>query len=231
MILNIIFTAIVWLLGISNNNINNSNLEINTNTMWINNIQELNISSMFPETDLIANIKTNKWSIKIKLYTKDAPITVANFVWLANSNYYDKVIFHRIIKDFMIQWWDPLGNWTGWKSLFWDKFLDEFSDKLKNNKYTISMANAWANTNWSQFFINTNNNNFLDNKHAVFWEVIDGKDIVEIIQSSNTNNNDKPIDNIIILDIKILNEWKEFKLDIKEAKENYEKFKKAKSSW
>ena len=168
--------------------------------------------------DIVAIMNTNKWEIKIKLFVEEVPITTLNFIWHTQNGYYDDLIFHRVINNFMIQWWDPSWNGTGWESIYWWKFDDEFSEKLSNIQWSISMANAWENTNWSQFFINHADNTFLDynkyptqSKHAVFGQVIEWMDIVNQIAETEVNIwTNKPLEDIIIntITIKEYNNWK-----------------------
>lgn len=103
--------------------------------------------------DTIAIMKTSMGDIKIKLFPKDAPKAVENFVEHAKAGYYDNLIFHRVINDFMIQGGDPQGNGRGGESIWGKPFEDEFTDKLHNYRGALSMANAGPNTNGSQFFI------------------------------------------------------------------------------
>ena len=103
--------------------------------------------------ELNARIITNKGDINIKLMPEIAPITVANFVSLIRKNFYDNIIFHRVIEDFMIQTGDPTGTGMGGESIYGDSFEDEFSKELYNIRGALSMANAGPNTNGSQFFI------------------------------------------------------------------------------
>ena len=113
----------------------------------------------FPQVDIetvegpLATIKTNHGDLRIKLFPEHAPKTVANFVALSKDGYYDGVIFHRIIKDFMIQGGDPTGTGMGGESIYGESFEDEFSEELYNIRGALSMANAGPNTNGSQFFI------------------------------------------------------------------------------
>ncbi len=153
------------------------------------------------EGDIIAKIKTTNGIITVQLFAENVPFTVSNFVGLAQKGYYDGIIFHRIINNFMIQWWDPTGTWMWWESIYWEKFNDEFHSSCRNNKYTLSMANSWPNTNGSQFFINQNDNNYLDNKHSVFGEVVDGHDSVDKIAKLKTDNQDRPKKEVKIIDI------------------------------
>lgn len=119
---------------------------------------------IFPQLDLAAaegptaTMKTNKGDIKIQLFEKQAPMTVENFVRLAEKGYYDGVIFHRVIKDFMIQGGDPKGDGTGGESIWGHPFEDEFSSQLFNFRGALSMANSGPSTNGSQFFIVQNQN-------------------------------------------------------------------------
>ncbi len=106
----------------------------------------------------MATIKTNYGDLKVKLFPEQAPKTVANFVALSKDGYYDGVIFHRIIKDFMIQGGDPTGTGMGGESIYGESFEDEFSPELYNIRGALSMANAGPNTNGSQFFIVQNQN-------------------------------------------------------------------------
>ncbi|MAG20277.1 peptidylprolyl isomerase [archaeon] len=140
-------------------------------------------------------LKTTEGDIKIEL-DKDMPITAGNFKKLTEEGFYNGVIFHRIISNFMIQGGDPTGTGTGGPGY---TIKDEFTDNNKNNKYTISMANAGPNTGGSQFFINLVDNNFLDDKHPVFGKVIEGQDVVDKIGKAKTDANDKPIEEIKII--------------------------------
>ncbi len=148
-----------------------------------------------------ATFKTNLGDITIELYTEDAPNTVANFVKLAGEGFYDGIKFHRVIKGFMIQSGDPLSKVEG---AAWGtggpgyQFADEIHTNNKNNKYTLAMANSGPNTNGSQFFINTNDNNFLDSKHTVFGKVVSGTDTVDKIENTATGDGDRPIEPVII---------------------------------
>ena len=150
-----------------------------------------------------AKFETNLGSFKIKLFAKEAPLTVNNFVYLAQNKYYDGLIFHRIIKDFMIQGGDPLGSGTGGPGY---KFGDEQSGK-KLVKGSLAMANAGPNTNGSQFFIVTAASTpWLDGKHTNFGEVVEGLDIVEKMSLVKTGQNDRPVENITISKLEIITE-------------------------
>ncbi|MBR9692122.1 peptidylprolyl isomerase [Candidatus Woesearchaeota archaeon] len=144
----------------------------------------------------IAVFDTNMGEFKIELFEDTMPLTTGNFIGLVEKGIYKGVIFHRIIDGFMIQGGDPTGTGMGDPNI--PKIKDEFADNNRNDKGTISMANAGPNTGSSQFFINLINNNFLDTKHPVFGKVVDGKDIVEAIGKVETGANDKPVKDVII---------------------------------
>jgi len=147
-------------------------------------------------------LKTTEGDITILLYD-DMPITTGNFEKLVKSGFYDNVIFHRVIDGFMIQGGDPEGTGMGGPGY---TIKDEFTHAggNKNNRGTISMANAGPNTGGSQFFINLVNNNFLDTKHPAFGKVISGMDVVDKIGKVNTDANDKPLKDVTITKAKIL---------------------------
>ena len=136
-----------------------------------------------------AVMHTNHGDITIELFDEEAPKTVENFKKLAGDNFYDGVIFHRVIKDFMIQGGDPTGTGTGGPGY---QFEDEFNDN-KIVRGALAMANAGPNTNGSQFFIvTTDSAPWLDGKHTVFGHVVDGMEVVDKIEGSETDARDKP---------------------------------------
>lgn len=153
-------------------------------------------------------LKTNQGDVTLELYGKQVPNTVANFIQLAQSGFYNNVKFHRVIKGFMIQGGDPNTKDDNAKNT-WGmggpgyRFADEFAKGLSNVAGTISMANAGPNTNGSQFFINTNNNTFLDGKHAVFGKVVKGLDVVQKIENSKTDVADRPVEPVVILSVSV----------------------------
>jgi peptidylprolyl isomerase len=140
-------------------------------------------------------LKTNMGDITIELYS-DMPITAGNFEKLVREGFYDGIIFHRVIEGFMIQGGDPLGNGMGGPGYM---IKDEFTENSKNDRGTISMANAGPNTGGSQFFINLVDNNFLDGRHPAFGKVISGMDVVDKIGKVKTDANDKPLSEVKIL--------------------------------
>ena len=147
-------------------------------------------------------LETNQGDIVINLYS-DMPITTGNFEKLVKQGFYDGVIFHRIINGFMIQGGDPQGTGMGGPGY---NIQDEFTHAggNKNSRGTISMANAGANTGGSQFFINLVDNNFLDSKHPAFGEIIEGIDVVDKIAKVQTDANDKPIEDIVIVKASVM---------------------------
>lgn len=185
--------------------------------------------------DLIAVMHTTMGDIKIKLFPEQAPKTVENFTTHAKNGYYNGIIFHRIIKDFMIQGGDPTGTGMGGESIWGRSFKDEFSKDLHNLRGALCMANAGPNTNGSQFFIvqaNTCPENmveqmeelsdmfpaecvedykalggtpWLDYRHSVFGQVFEGMDVVDAMANVKTGANDKPLEDISIIGIDIEN--------------------------
>ncbi len=185
--------------------------------------------------DTVAEIVTNKGSFKVRLFPEVAPKAVENFVTHAEDGYYDGVIFHRIIKDFMIQGGDPTGTGRGGESIYGSSFEDEFDPKYRNFRGALSMANAGPGTNGSQFFIVTLGNvpsdaleqmkglteeqgfpeevtkaygdlggaYWLDFKHTVFGQVYEGMDIVDEIEGVETDMGDKPVEDVIIREVKV----------------------------
>lgn len=148
----------------------------------------------------VAVIKTNMGTIEIELFAKETPKTVENFVGLANKGYYNGVIFHRVIDNFMIQGGDPTGTGRGGESFWGGKFADEIVPSLKHDQPGIlSMANAGPNTNGSQFFITVVPTPWLDGKHTVFGKVINGMDVVYAISKVATSKpGDKPLKDVVM---------------------------------
>jgi len=146
-------------------------------------------------------IRTNLGNMEIELFAAQAPVTMNNFIFLAGDGFYDGVIFHRVIPSFMIQGGDPLGNGTGGPGY---KFKDEIVKSLKHDKPgMLSMANAGPNTNGSQFFVTEIPTPWLDGKHAVFGEVIDGIDIVLEICACPKGPGDRPTPTITLTKVSI----------------------------
>ena len=149
-----------------------------------------------------ANFETSIGKFKLELYSDKAPITVGNFIKLIKDGFYDGLIFHRVIPNFMIQGGCPHGNGRGGPGY---TIRDEFHPNLKHDsKGILSMANAGPNTGGSQFFITVEPTPWLDGKHSVFGKVIEGINIIEDISKVDTDRNDKPLKDIIINSIKII---------------------------
>jgi len=131
---------------------------------------------------LNATIDTDRGPIKLELYPDKAPLTVANFVNLAQHGFYDGLNFHRVINDFMIQGGCPQGTGTGGPGY---KFEDETNNGVGHERGSLSMANAGPNTNGSQFFITHIKTDWLDGKHTVFGKVVEGQDIVDSVKQGD----------------------------------------------
>ncbi|MGI6280059.1 MAG: peptidylprolyl isomerase [Acutalibacteraceae bacterium] len=185
--------------------------------------------------DTVAVINTSMGEIKIKLFPSVAPKAVENFTTHAKNGYYNGLIFHRVIKDFMIQGGDPLGNGTGGESIWGDSFEDEFHPLLHNIRGALSMANAGPNTNGSQFFIvqattvpenmleqmkemttyfppdtqqayaELGGTPWLDYRHTVFGQVTEGMEVVDKIADVKVGAADKPLEDVVINSIEIVN--------------------------
>lgn len=156
------------------------------------------------ELPLNVVIETTKGEIHIRLFPKEAPKTVKNFVVLSKKGYFNGLIFHRVVLGFMIQTGCPLGNGTGGESCFGGTFEDEFHESLKFDRgFTVGMANKGPNTNGSQFFITTCKCSWLDGKHSIFGRVVKGMDTVEAIENLKCDSNDKPLVDVRIIRIVI----------------------------
>lgn len=195
-------------------------------------VNDLNYPQLQPEevNGPIATLHTSMGDIKIQLFPDQAPKAVENFITLAKKHYYDEVIFHRVISDFMIQGGDPTGTGMGGDSIWEGPFEDEFSKELYNIRGAVSMANSGPNTNGSQFFIVQNQHMsaqlseqmreasfpeeivdayqsggtpWLDFRHTVFGQVVEGMDIVDKMASVKTDASDKPLEDIVIESVSI----------------------------
>jgi peptidyl-prolyl cis-trans isomerase A (cyclophilin A) len=159
---------------------------------------------------LTATLRTTSGTVKVRLFPDQAPKTVRNFVELAEGTtewthpatrqpggkLYDGTIFHRVIPDFMIQGGDPLGTGTGGPGY---KFADEFHTDLQFDRpYLLAMANSGPGTNGSQFFITTVPTPWLNRKHTIFGEVIEGAEIIDQISHAETGRNDKPVKDVVL---------------------------------
>jgi len=150
----------------------------------------------------MVNIKIkNDGVIKVELNEKAAPITVANFVELVNKGFYDGIIFHRVIKGFMIQGGDPEGNGTGGsgKNIVGEFAANGWNNPIKHERGVISMARAQnPNSAGSQFFIMHEDAFYLDGQYAAFGKVVEGMDVVDRIANSRTDFSDKPLDEVVM---------------------------------
>ncbi|MBY6274002.1 MAG: peptidylprolyl isomerase [Bacillaceae bacterium] len=183
------------------------------------------------ENEILAVMETSAGTIQIKLFPEYAPKAVENFVTHAKNGYYEGIIFHRVINDFMIQGGDPTGTGRGGESIYGTSFEDEFTPFLFNFRGALSMANAGPNTNGSQFFIvqkqtleaelkeqmemagypqeaiqyyeENGGTPWLDFRHTVFGHVIEGMDVVDRIASMPTDMMDKPLEDVVIEKITI----------------------------
>lgn len=179
-----------------------------------------------------AVMKTNMGEIKVMLFPQAAPKAVENFTTHAKNGYYDNLIFHRVIKDFMIQGGDPQGMGYGGESIWGTPFADEFSLEALNFRGALSMANSGPNTNGSQFFIvqagsvdprlveqmkdagypaeaiekykEVGGTPWLDFRHTVFGQVVEGMEVVDQIASVKVGRNDKPLEDVVILGIDLV---------------------------
>ena len=156
--------------------------------------------------EIYALFDTTEGQFKAKLFSDKAPRTVENFVSLADGSktgkpFYDGTVFHRVIPDFMIQGGDPEGTGRGGPGY---KFADEFHPSLKHSKPgLLSMANAGPNTNGSQFFVTVAATSWLDNRHTIFGEVIEGFDVVKKISEAPRNKQDRPVKDVLVNSVKI----------------------------
>lgn len=185
------------------------------------------LSEEVASNEALVDLNTSMGTIQIKLFPEHAPKTVENFLTLAEEGYYEGIIFHRVIEDFMLQSGDPTGTGRGGESAFGEPFEDEFTDELYNFRGALSMANSGPGTNGSQFFIvqagevpadgvpadyppevvsayqEMGGTPWLDGGHTVFGQVMEGMDVVDEIAAVEKQQ-DKPVDDIIIESIEIL---------------------------
>jgi len=145
--------------------------------------------------DKIVVVETNQGSMEFKLYPDKAPKACENFIGLAAKGYYDGLIFHRVIKGFMVQGGDPQGTGSGGESLWGGPFEDEVSNDLQFSQAGIlAMANRGPNTNGSQFFITTAPTQWLQGKHTIFGEIVKGYDVLYKIEATEVGPNSRPVE-------------------------------------
>ena len=153
-------------------------------------------------TNKIVEFNTNKGNFKIELYGDKTPVTTGNFIKLVDEGFYNDLIFHRVIPNFMVQCGCPHGTGRGGPGY---TIRDEFHPDLKHDsKGILSMANAGPNTGGSQFFITVAPTPWLDGKHSIFGKVIDGMEVVDSISKVEKDRNDKPLQNVVVNSIKIV---------------------------
>ena len=149
-----------------------------------------------PESDYVANFRTNQGNFTVKLFATQTPVTVNNFVFLAQQGFYDGLIFHRVIEGFMIQGGDPTGTGAGGPGY---QFQDEIVAGLVfDAPGKLAMANAGPGTNGSQFFITVSATDWLTGNHTIFGEVTEGQNVVNAISLVATNNRDAPLQRVVI---------------------------------
>ncbi len=166
--------------------------------------EDISMTELKKDTITVAVIKTNMGTIELELFAKKAVKTVENFVGLIEKKYYDGIIFHRVIDNFMIQGGDPTGTGMGGESIWGKPFEDEVNTGLKHESEGIlSMANAGPNTNGSQFFITLKATSWLDGRHTVFGKVIKGMDVVKAIGKVKTGQNDRPVNNVVMENVTV----------------------------
>ena len=154
-----------------------------------------NQSATQPEEGMNVILETTQGNIELKLFSDTAPKTVENFTGLVKKGYYDGIIFHRVIPNFMIQGGDPTGTGAGGESLWGGTFEDEVTPSVKfDKKGLLAMANAGPGTNGSQFFITTVPTPWLNMYHTIFGEVVSGYDVVTKIENTPTGAGDKPVE-------------------------------------
>jgi len=146
------------------------------------------------ESETLVVLKTNQGDITLKMFPKVAPLAVENFVTHAKNGYYNGLIFHRVIKDFMIQGGDPTGTGTGGESIWKKEFVNEHSANVVFDRpFLLAMANHGPNTNGSQFFITTKATPFLNGGYTIFGEVVSGQESVRKIENTPTAKADRPV--------------------------------------
>ena len=148
----------------------------------------------------IVVLETNMGKIELKLFPKAAPLAVENFTKLVQKGYYNGTIFHRVIKNFMIQGGDPTGTGMGGTSIWGKEFKNEYAPNLVFDRpYLLAMANRGPNTNGSQFFITVKPTPWLNGGYTIFGKVIKGKKVVDAINSVPTDSHDRPLKKVYII--------------------------------
>jgi peptidylprolyl isomerase len=159
-----------------------------------NESKDSNKSAVKTEDSTIVVLETNQGNIELKMFPKVAPLAVENFVTHAKNGYYNGIIFHRVIKKFMIQGGDPTGTGTGGESIWKKEFINEYAPNVVFDRpFLLAMANHGPNTNGSQFFITTVPTPHLNGGYTIFGEVVAGSDVVQKIENTKTGRADRPV--------------------------------------
>jgi len=176
--------------------------DINTSTKVENVSVDSNATTDKKNSKNIVVLETNQGTIELKMFPDIAPLAVENFTTHAANGYYDGLIFHRVIKDFMIQGGDPTGTGTGGTSIWNKEFVNEYAPNVVFDKpYMLAMANHGPNTNGSQFFITTKATPWLNGGYTIFGEVVSGQDVVDKIENTKTARADRPVSEQKILKV------------------------------
>ena len=193
-IVSLLLSTIVFLTGCNAKDTNN------TSTMNANSNGNSSVKTEDKKSkDTIVVLQTNQGNIELKMFPEVAPLAVENFVTHATNGYYDGLIFHRVIKGFMIQGGDPTGTGRGGESIWKKEFVNEHKENIVFDRpFLLAMANHGANTNGSQFFITTKTTAFLNGGYTIFGEVVLGQKVVEKIENTKTAAADRPVEKQII---------------------------------
>jgi len=176
--------------------------DINTTKKVENVSADSNITSDKKNSKNIVVLETNQGTIELKMFPDIAPLAVENFTTHATNGYYNGLIFHRVIKDFMIQGGDPTGTGTGGTSIWNKEFVNEYAPNVVFDKpFMLAMANHGPNTNGSQFFITTKATPWLNGGYTIFGEVVSGQDIVSKIENTKVATADRPVSEQKILKV------------------------------
>ncbi len=168
--------------------------DINTTKKVEASVVDSNVTADKKNSKNIVVLETNQGTIELKMFPDIAPLAVENFTTHAANGYYDGLIFHRVIKDFMIQGGDPTGTGTGGTSIWNKEFVNEYGANVVFDKpFMLAMANHGPNTNGSQFFITTKATPWLNGGYTIFGEVVSGQDIVTKIENTKTATADRPV--------------------------------------
>ncbi len=191
----VLFSILTFACTNENTNINKNDNQQNEEVSELDKLMNLADGEI-----LVVSMQTNMGLIEIQLFPNETPKTAKNFAGLAQKGFYDGIIFHRVIDNFMIQGGDPTGTGRGGESIYGSKFEDEFVSSLQHDVPGIlSMANAGPNTNGSQFFITLVPTPWLDGKHTVFGKVISGLDVVQAIGKVPVSKPfDKPVKDVVM---------------------------------